>query len=371
MLAKQRRRKAIEAAVALGADALLVTHAPDVRWLSGFTGSNGVVALMGGRAVLFTDGRYTAQAKAEASNVRVIVGKVFVAGLAVQWLVARGATRCAFDARQTTVAALEGMRRALPKDLGAKRRSFFLATEGLTARLREIKDSSELETIQRAATLGCALFADISGIINSLGQIRPGATERDVALQLELHARRSGAEGMSFETIVASGARSALPHGKASAQKLPRRGFVTLDFGVIVDGYCSDMTRTVHLGKGSSRERAVYDAVLEAQMAAVAAVAPGVTCAEVDGAARSVLKRAKLARWFSHSTGHGVGLEIHEGPRLATKVEQVLEPGMVITVEPGVYLPGEFGVRIEDMVLVTEAGGEVLTAASPKNWTEL
>ena len=365
MLTKQRRRKAIEAAMAAGADALLVTHGADVRWLSGFTGSNGAVALFGGRAVLFTDGRYTAQARAESPDVRVVIGKSSVAALAVEWLVARGATRCAFDARHTTVAALEFMRKALPKAMGGGRRSFFLPTDGLTARLREIKDQGELETIRRAATLGCTLFAGIPG------QVRAAATEMELALALEFNARRSGAEGMSFETIVASGQRSALPHGKATQGTLPKKGFVTFDFGVVVDGYCSDMTRTVHLGKGSPRERAVYDAVLEAQMAGVAAVAPGVTCAEVDEAARSVLKRAKLARWFSHSTGHGVGLEIHEGPRRAAKVGQVLEPGRVITVDTGVYLPGEFGVRIEDMVLVTDAGGEVLTAASPKGWTEL
>ena len=176
---------------------------------------------------------------------------------------------------------------------------------------------------------------------------------------------------MSFETIVAGGKRSALPHGRATAQRLPKQGFVTLDFGVVVEGYCSDMTRTVHLGRGGARARAVYAAVLEAQEAAVAAVAPGVTAAAIDTAARSVLKRAGWGKYFSHSTGHGVGLEIHEGPRLAAKVEQVLEPGMVITVEPGVYLPGEFGVRIEDMVLVTDEGREVLTANSPKTWTEL
>ncbi len=355
----------MDAAKASGADALLVTHGPDVRWLSGFTGSNGAVALIGGRAVLFTDGRYSEQARAESGDLRVVIGKKFAAGLAVEWLIERGATKCGFDARQTTVAGLETMRKALPKSMGAARRGFFTATEGLTARLREIKDVDEIRTMRKAATLGCELFAGLQG------QIQADATEMDLALELELQARRGGAEGMSFETIVASGKRSTLPHGKASFQTLPKRGFVTFDFGVVVDGYCSDMTRTVHMGRGSPREHAVYDAVLEAQRAAVAAVAPGVTCGQVDEAARAVLQRAKLGKWFSHSTGHGVGLEIHEGPRLAAKVEQVLEPGMVITVEPGVYLPGEFGVRIEDMVLVTDVGGEVLTAASPKSWTEI
>lgn len=348
-----------------GADSLLVTHGADVRWLSGFTGSNGALALFGGRSVLFTDGRYTTQAKAEAPDLRVVVGKKAAASLALEWLVARGATRCAFDARNTSVAAFETMRKALPKELGTARRSFFVPTEALIARLREIKAREEVATIRRAANLGCELFADVQQSIVA------GATEMDVALELEYRARQSGAEAMSFETIVASGKRSALPHGRATLQALPRRGFVTMDFGVVLEGYCSDMTRTVHLGKATPRAREVYGAVLEAQEAAIAAVAPGVTCAEVDRAARSVLEHAKLGKWFSHSTGHGVGLEIHEGPRLAAGVDQVLEQGMVITIEPGVYLPDEFGIRIEDMVLVTESSGEVLTAASPKTWTEL
>jgi Xaa-Pro aminopeptidase len=203
-----------------------------------------------------------------------------------------------------------------------------------------------------------------------LGFIDQGMTEVEVAAELEHQARLAGAEGMSFETIVASGERSALPHGRATGTKLPKRGFVTLDFGVILDGYSSDMTRTVHMGKALPGELEAYEAVLEAQEAAVAIVAPGVTAGDVDEAARSVLRRAKLDGYFTHSTGHGVGLEIHEGPRLATKQTQKLAEGMVITIEPGVYLPGRFGLRIEDMVLVTATGGDVLTP-SPKAWIEL
>ena len=349
-----------------GADSLLVTFGPDVRWLTGFTGSSGAVAIRGGRAALFTDGRYTSQAKAEAPDLLVLVKeKRSAISLALEWLQARGAVKCAFDARQTTVAGLETMRKALPKALGAARRGFFLPTEGLVAGLREVKDAGEVKRMSRAAALGCTLFDGV------LQHLVPGATEIGVALELEYAARKAGAEAMSFETIVASGKRSALPHGRASAQKLPRRGFVTLDFGVVLDGYCSDMTRTVHMGKASPRERDVYHSVLEAQEAAVAAVGPGVTCAQVDDAAREVLGRARLGKFFSHSTGHGVGLEIHEGPRIAAGMQQVLEPGMVVTVEPGAYLPDEFGVRIEDMVLVTERGGVVLTAASSKAWMEL
>ena len=352
----------MQAAEAMGAEALLVTHLPDVRYLSGFTGSSGAVALRRGRAALVTDGRYRTQAQEECKGLRVIVQKGSPAVLAAEWLVAGGARRCAFDASQTSVAALDTWRKALP---GKLRRSFFLSTELLVARLREMKDTDEVAKMRRAAALGCRLFAGV------LEHIVAGATEMQVAAQLEFAARLAGAEAMSFETIVASGSRSALPHGRATSAKLPKRGFVTLDFGVLLDGYCSDMTRTVHLGKASQRERDVYHSVLEAQQAAVAAIAPGVSCGDVDEAARSVLRRAKLGSSFTHSTGHGVGLEIHEGPRIAAGQKQLLEPGMVVTVEPGVYLPGEFGVRIEDMVLVTAKGREVLTAASPKSWIEL
>ena len=179
-------------------------------------------------------------------------------------------------------------------------------------------------------------------------------------------ARKAGAERMSFETIVASGERSALPHGIASATKLPAEGFVVLDYGVVLDGYCSDMTRTIHLGKASGEARMLYHAVLEAQLAAISVVRAGVTAGEVDRAARHELKRAKLDRYFTHSTGHGVGLEVHEVPRLAAGNDAVLQPGMVITIEPGVYIPGKCGVRIEDMVLVTERGYEVLTPVSQR-----
>jgi Xaa-Pro aminopeptidase len=341
---------------------MLLTHAPDVRYLSGFTGSNGAVALAGGRAALFTDGRYTAQAKAETYGLRVVVDRKPAATLAVEWLVQQKVKRCIFDARQTTVSALESMRKAAPAGL---RRKFFLATDGLVARLRQVKDAGEIAKMRRAAALGCSLFEGV------LQHVAAKATENEIAAQLEFAARMAGAEAMSFETILASGPRSALPHGRASRSKLPKSGFVTMDFGVVLGGYCSDMTRTVHLGKGSARELDVYHSVLEAQSAAIAAVAAGVSCGDVDKAARSVLRKSKLAKWFSHSTGHGVGLEIHEEPRIAAKQEQKLEAGMVITIEPGVYLPGEFGVRIEDMVLVTSRGCEVLTAASPKAWIEL
>ena len=169
---------------------------------------------------------------------------------------------------------------------------------------------------------------------------------------------------MSFSTILASGSRSAVIHGRASEARIPRRGFVVSDFGVILAGYCSDRTRTVHVGHPSAEARQLYDAVLEAQQAAIATVRPGVSAAEVDGAARGLLKERKLARYFTHSTGHGLGLEIHEAPRLAAGQTQKLEPGMVVTVEPGVYVPGKWGVRIEDVLVVTSSGCEVLAPSN-------
>jgi Xaa-Pro aminopeptidase len=358
---KLRKRRAAAAAKSAGVDGLLVTHLPDVRYLCGFTGSNAALVLVGGRAVLFTDGRYTGQVKAEAVGTRVVIATKPAVTAACEWIASAKVRRCGFDAAHTTVAALEAMRKALPAKV---RRAMFVAVGSLVARMREVKDAEEITRMRAAARVGCELFEGM------LTYLEAGLTEIEAAASLEYAARLAGAEGMSFDTIVASGVRSALPHGRATTAKLPKRGFVTLDFGVILDGYCSDMTRTVHMGKAMPGERDVYDSVLEAQEAAVAAVAPGVTAGEVDEAARSVLRRVKLDQYFSHSTGHGVGLEIHEGPRLAAKQKQILEQGMVITIEPGVYMPGRFGLRIEDMVLVTAKGGEVLTP-SVKAWIEL
>lgn len=363
-----RRQKATDAAKAAGVDALLVTHLPDVRWLCGFTGSSAALVLVRGknsrarrRPVLFTDGRYTAQAKAEAVGTQVVIATKPAVTAACEWMVAARVRRCGFDGSQTTVAGLATMRSAVP---GKLRRGMFVAVDPLVARLRQVKDADEIRRMRAAAALGCTLFDRM------LGYMQAGMTETVVAAELEHAARLAGAEAMSFQTIVASGERSALPHGYATRAKLPKRGFVTLDFGVVLDGYCSDMTRTAHMGRALAEERDAYDAVLEAQEAGVAAVRAGVTAGEVDEAARSVLRRVGLDKWFSHSTGHGVGLEIHEGPRLATKQTQRLEAGMVVTIEPGIYMPGKFGVRIEDMVLVTAKGGEILTP-STKAWIEL
>ena len=346
-----------------GLPGLLVTHPPDIRYLCGFTGSSAALAVTRRTASLFTDGRYTAQAAEEvkAAQVEISSGSPAVAG--AQWLAAQpGVAMAGFDAARTTVAELTRWKSELPSRL---RKGFFQAVPApFVELLRSIKDGDELALMAHAALVGCNLFEHI------LSVLRPGIAEVEVAAELEHEARMMGAEGMSFETIVASGLRSAMPHGRASGAPLPRRGFVTLDFGIIHKGYCSDMTRTVFLGKPKPEERRAYETVLEAQENAVGAVAAGVSCAEVDEAARSVLRREGLAEAFTHSTGHGVGLEIHEQPRVGAGQSTRLQPGMVITIEPGVYLAGKFGIRIEDMVVVTRSGGQLLTPA-PKALIEL
>jgi len=346
-----------------GLSGLVVTHLADLRYLSGFTGSSGALAVTRRAVSLFTDGRYKVQAAEEvsAAKVRIVSGSPAVA--AVEWLAAQpGMDTAGFDPTVTTVADLTRWKAALPSGL---RRAFLSALAApLVSALRQTKDDHELAVMSEAAELGCRLFEHV------LGFIRPGIAETEVAAELEHRARLWGAEGMSFETIVASGVRSALPHGRATGALLPRRGFLTLDFGVILKGYCSDMTRTVYLGKPRAGERDAYQAVLEAQEAGVAAVGPGASCGEVDEAARSVLRKAGLAEAFSHSTGHGVGIEIHESPRIGAGQKTRLQPGMVVTIEPGIYLMGEYGIRIEDMVAVTKTGGQVLTPA-PKALIEL
>jgi Xaa-Pro aminopeptidase len=353
-----------------GVAALLVTKLADVRYLCGFTGSNAALGITAHRASMFTDGRYTAQAKQETRAARVVIARKSAQREACAWMASAGVDHCAFDPASTTVADLDLFQKAVREERRSatgrlRSRGFFkpLSTP-LMLNLREIKDEDELKVMEQAAHLGVKLFQEI------LPHIRSGTAEAAIAARLESGARLNGADGMSFETIVASGPRSALPHGRATTRPLPRRGFVTLDFGVILNGYCSDMTRTVFLGKPTRRERFTYDSVREAQQAAVAAVKPGVSCGEIDEAARGTLRKAGLAQYFTHSTGHGVGLEIHEAPRIADAQQQLLLPGMVITIEPGVYVAGRFGVRIEDTVVVTQQGAHVITPASTA-WMQL
>lgn len=344
-----RRRRVAEVLRGRGLDALLVTHPPNVRYLCGFTGSAGVLLIADGRSALFTDGRYREQARAEVRGARVVVPKGPILEAAAHSVLDSRIKQLGLEGDHLSVAGEAKVARALrPK---ARLRS----TQDLVEKQRVVKEPAEIDRLRDAVQLGSSLFE------TAVAAIRPGVPEQAVAADLEYAARKAGAEGMSFATIVAAGPRSALPHGLATAQPIPRRGFVVLDFGVILAGYCSDMTRTVHVGRPMKEARRVYQAVREAQQAAIEAVRPGRKVAEVDQAARSVLQAAGLARYFIHSTGHGVGLEIHELPRIARGQQDVIQPGMVITIEPGVYVPGYGGVRIEDMVVVTDTSCAVLT----------
>jgi Xaa-Pro aminopeptidase len=332
-------------------DSLLVTHLPNIHYLCGFTGSAAVLLVADRGAILFTDGRYRAQAKEEVNGARIVIAHKSPLVAAAEWLAAARRTSTPVGIEPESITA--GMRDRLASVL--KGRARLRSAPPLVERARMVKDAAEILRIRRAVELGASLFHI------ACKKIRPGVTEVEVAAAMEYEARCAGAEGMSFPTILASGTRSAIVHGRASGARIPRRGFVVCDFGVILAGYCSDRTRTVHVGQPSGEARRLYEAVLEAQLAAIAVVRPGATAAEVDGAARRVLRKQKLARYFTHSTGHGLGLEIHEDPRLAEGQTQKLEPGMVITIEPGAYVPGKWGVRIEDVVVVTPSGCEVLT----------
>ncbi len=309
--------------------------------------------------MFFTDGRYTEQAQAEVQGAKIVIARKGPLPAAAAWLsvnLKRGRRASligiGIEGEHMTVAARSRLSGALPS--GFRLREM----PALIAQARMVKDDEEIACLRSAVNLGASLFD------RALETIRPGVREADVAAAMEYAARQAGAQAMSFDTIIASGARSALPHGRASQAVIPAEGFVVCDFGVILAGYCSDMTRTVYVGRPSAEARGVYQAVKQAQQAAVDAVRPGIEAGELDRIARKSLQNIGLAKYFTHSTGHGVGLEIHEAPRLAAGQSQVLLPAMVITIEPGVYVPSRWGVRIEDMVVVTEHGCEVLTPTS-------
>ncbi len=345
-------------------DALLVSHLPNIRYLCGFTGSAGLLLVEESGCVFFTDVRYDTQAHEQVKGAKVVIAKkspLLALGdlLAGRRKRARGWT-VGIEAEHLTVAERERLLASLPAGVRLK------DAPSVVERDRMVKDADEIAQIRAAVHLGAKIFD------RALEVLRPGVKETDVAAEMEFAARKGGADAMSFDTIIASGARSALPHGRASEQAIPRGALVVCDFGVILSGYCSDQTRTVWVGDVSgpgagsalNEARKAYDAVLEAQLAATAAVRPGATTGEVDEAARKSLRKSGFGRYFTHSTGHGVGLEIHESPRVAAGQTTVLQPGMVITIEPGVYFPGKWGVRIEDMVAVTAAGCDVLTPTS-------
>ena len=309
-----------------------------------------------GGITLFTDGRYTEQAKTEVQSAQAVISKKGPLSAAGRSM---GRKRFGNRASKSQTLGIEGQyltvaaRRSLSDEL--PRHIRLREAPPLVERARMVKDADETRAIRTAVERGAELFS------HALKTIRPGVMETEVAAEMEYAARKDGAEGMAFETIIASGARSALPHARASSTAIVSGAFVVCDFGVILHGYCSDRTRTVYVGAATAEARRVYDAVLASQQAAIDAVGPGVKVARIDQAARKTLQQNGLAQYFTHSTGHGVGLEIHEAPRVARGQQEVLRPGMVITIEPGVYLPGKWGVRIEDMVVVTEQGCEVLT----------
>jgi Xaa-Pro aminopeptidase len=334
-------------------DAALVTHLPNIQYLCGFTGSAGMLLVDSSSATLFTDSRYTFQAQEEVSGARVQICKHGLLRAAAEALRARkGRTRVGYSPGQVTVAQKQSL------ETGSGSRVRWMTDGGTIEKLRAVKEPAELIVIREAADVISAVFGWI------IGKIHPGVTELAIAAEIEHEIKRRGGSGPSFETIVASGARSAWAHARPTSKPLRKNELVVLDQGAILRGYCSDMTRTVHLGKASRRVRSLYSAVLEAQAAGKQAIRPGVTAGDVDRATRGSLKRAKLERYFTHSTGHGLGLEVHEMPRLGKDDPTVLQEGMVVTVEPGVYLEGLGGIRIEDDVVVTAKGAVDLTTAS-------
>ncbi len=348
----ERADRLAAAAGERGLSMLLVSDAVNVRWLTGFTGSNGV-AIVGpdGLRLFVTDFRYGSQSEAQLDPVwdrRIAAQDLLGAGLAEHLPAAGRAGALGFDDASVSVKAAATLAGVLPGDLA------LAPAAGLAEALREIKDPGEVERIRAAAVLADAALEAV------LARGVTGRTEADVALDLEIEVRRSGAQAVSFRPIVAHGAHGALPHAEPRDVPIAAGTLLTIDWGAQLDGYCSDCTRTFAVGEVGDEERAVYDLVLRAQVAALAAVRPGPTGREVDAVAREIIDAAGHADHFGHGLGHGVGLEIHEGPRLSRTGEQTLAAGMIVTVEPGVYIAGHCGVRIEDLAVVTDEGHEVL-----------
>lgn len=332
---------------ALSLDACLVFSDVNRNYLSGFTGSSGALLLLGERVEFVTDSRYTLQAKRQVRGAQVrLQTKALLAELADR-LQAAKARRIGFEAAHVTAAQLDWLRRRLPgRD--------WVPTQGLVEAQRLVKDAAEKAAMRQAARIADQAFAQV------LPRVRPGVREDHLAAHLEHAMRLLGAEGPSFETIVASGWRGALPHGVASPKKVRSGELIVFDFGCRWQGYCSDISRTVSVGRPSALQRKVYGVVRKAQAAGLKAVRAGRPAGAVDQAARAVIEKAGYGGRFGHGTGHGVGREVHEDPRVGPKSKEVLRPGMAVTVEPGIYLPGKLGVRIEDLVLVTARGCENL-----------
>lgn len=348
-------RQALDAA---GAGAWLETHRPNIYYLCGFTGDSGALLVDSMSATLFTDGRFTIQARQETRGIRLQIHTGSLLEAVGGHLRARKRQRVAVPPSRLTLAGWKALRKAAGGNLK------WVAVDGLVEKLRAVKDAAEIEQIREAAQLGSRVMEE------TIRLIRPGVTELDIAAEIGYRMRRKGASGESFEAIVAAGPRSALPHARPTSHRIGKNELVVLDLGAILRCYCSDLTRTVHVGKAPARVRQWYHAVLDAQTAARDALKSGVACGAIDAAARNVLHDKKLARYFVHSTGHGIGLEIHEDPRIARDQKTLLETGNVVTLEPGVYVEGVGGIRIEDDALVTPRGAEILTT-TPREFLEL
>jgi len=355
---KERIEKLRERFAGAGVEALYITNPENRFYLSGFTGTAGSLLLGLNNSYLFTDFRYTGQAARECPDYQVIETSGESSEVLREYLTGEGISLLGLEGDYLTYNQFQ----TLKEKLGGVE---LKTVDGLVEELRARKDKDETAFIEEAVRLADEAFKEV------LPLIRPGVPEREVALQLEYFMRRLGADGAAFKTIVATGYRSALPHGVASSRIMAPGDFVTLDFGAVYNGYHSDITRTVVLGRPEKKQEEIYQLVLEAQMSAIESLRAGIKASDVDGAARRIIEQAGYGKQFGHGTGHGVGLSIHEKPRLSAKDQSLLEEGMVVTIEPGIYLPGWGGVRIEDTVLVLNGGCRVLTRTPKENLLSL
>jgi Xaa-Pro aminopeptidase len=356
-----RLKQAREAMANTGTDALVVTHLPNILYLCGFSGSNAILLILGDAVYLFTDGRYAVQAQEEAPEARVRIIRTPLAqacGVFLRSYSARKRVRVGFEAAALNVAEWARLKEA------AGRRAVWKSTTDLVERIREVKTAEEIEVMRHSAKLASEVASEAPDFV------KPGVSELEVAAEIDYRLRCKGASGPSFETIVASGPRSALPHARPTEKRLQKNELVVLDLGAILRHYCSDLTRMVFLGRAPARIRRWYKAVEQAQEAAHDALRAGVTAGSVDRAARRLLQQHGLGSYFVHGTGHGVGIEIHERPRVGRGQKQEIRAGNVVTLEPGIYVEGVGGIRVEDEVAVHANRIEVLTTA-PRGLLEL
>lgn len=345
-----RLAAAVKATESIDADALLVFGAVNIRYLSGFTGSDGALVLSAGESFFLCDSRYTLQARNEASLCKVVEYKSKLEGIK-QLLLEKRCRRVAFDAEQVPVSFFNLLTEALPDVV-------FVALADQLDQIRAVKSPDEIDRIAFSAALASSAFEEL------LPLVVPGVSERSLALELEILMKRKGADEKAFEFIVASGERGALPHGRPTERLLKSGEMVTFDFGLSCCGYNSDETVTVAVGGVQGRLAEVYEVVKKAHDLAIAAVRPGIECKVLDSIARDYIGECGFGEYFGHGLGHGVGLEIHEKPTVSSRSSQLLEAGMIITIEPGIYLPGLGGVRIEDLLQVTADGCRLLSKVS-------